>query len=263
MAKLLDLFCGAGGCSTGYARAGFDVTGVDIAKQPDYPSGFKFVHADAMKISPDVLKEYDVIHASPPCQAYSCSTSPWLYTQGISAKSVAGVLLRSGRSPLEIKGMMEKYGWVVPDNINECLETKQPRWGGDHDYPDLIGVVRELLVKSGRPYVIENVPNSPLNKPITLCGTMFGLKVLRHRWFESSMKLKAPCPCKHKGSVKGGQYYTVAGGGGSKEDYKKWCVAMGIDWMSKASLVEAIPPAYTECIGRQIMMIINDAAAGL
>lgn len=73
--KLLDLFCGAGGCSVGYHRAGFDVTGVDIAPQPRYPF-FEVHQQDAMAVLSDVdyCRQFDVIHASPPCQLYSVAT---------------------------------------------------------------------------------------------------------------------------------------------------------------------------------------------
>lgn len=73
--RLLDLFCGAGGCSVGYHRAGFDVTGVDIELHTDYP--FDFVHANAMHVLTDMdyLRTFDVIHASPPCQRYSVTSS--------------------------------------------------------------------------------------------------------------------------------------------------------------------------------------------
>lgn len=73
--KLLDLFCGAGGCSVGYHRAGFDVTGVDIEPHKDYP--YELIVADAMELLQDraFLAGFDVIHASPPCQYYSVAAS--------------------------------------------------------------------------------------------------------------------------------------------------------------------------------------------
>ena len=72
--KLLDLFCGAGGCSVGYNRAGFDVVGVDIEPHADYP--FELILADAVKVATDTafLSQFDVVHASPPCPRYSVAT---------------------------------------------------------------------------------------------------------------------------------------------------------------------------------------------
>ena len=67
--RLLDLFCGAGGAGMGYHRAGFDVTGVDIKPQKNYP--FAFVQGDALAYVREHGHEYDAIHASPPCQAYT------------------------------------------------------------------------------------------------------------------------------------------------------------------------------------------------
>jgi hypothetical protein len=128
--RLLDLFCGAGGAGVGYHRAGFEVVGVDIEPQPNFP--FEFVQADAMTYP---LDGFDAIHASPPCQAYSLASG----YQG--------------------KGARAKY-------------------------PELVGPTRDLLVQTGLPWVIENVPNAPIRKDLLLCGEMFGLRLHRHRIFE-------------------------------------------------------------------------------
>jgi DNA (cytosine-5)-methyltransferase 1 len=211
---LLDLFCGAGGAAMGYHRAGFDVVGVDIKPQPHYP--FDFVRSDALAL----LTEADidswpfqvaVIHASPPCQAYS--TTKTLHS------------------------------------------TK---------YPTLIPEVRGLLRTTGLPYVIENVVGAPLNNPIRLCGSSFGLGVRRHRLFETNWIVMAS-PCVHpwqpepidvtgtgarrRGARPGG------GGGNSRKprDLEEARSSMGIDWMTRRELSEAIPPAYTEFIGQQLL----------
>lgn len=201
--KLLDLFCGAGGCSAGYSKAGFtSITGVDIESQPNYQ--FNFVQADALDFD---LSEYDVLHASPPCQAYTWGTR---------------------------KGREEKF-------------------------PDLIGQVRKQLRESGKLYVIENVVGAPLKHPVMLCGEMFGLKVIRHRLFEVNIPVQQPRHLKHKGTVVSGYYVTVAGHGGDSKTFKlkDWRKAMGIDWMSKPELIDAIPPAYTEWIGKEIMRYLD------
>jgi DNA (cytosine-5)-methyltransferase 1 len=198
--RLLDLFCGAGGCSVGYARAGFDVVGVDIEEQPHYP--FLFIRADALEYQG--LGLFDVIHASPPCQHYS------------------------------VMGRRHSK-----------------------NYPDLVGHVRRRLVESGRPYVIENVPGAPLLNPILLCGEMFGLGVVRHRLFESSLPLPQPRHLPHRGPVScnirghraAGAYVGVYGNEYLADEGRR---AMGIDWMPKKYLSQAIPPAYTHFVGRHL-----------
>mgnify|MGYP001349792537 CR=1 FL=1 len=219
--KLLDLYCGAGGVAAGYARAGFEVTGVDIKPQPNYP--FEFIQADALEILKDLdfISQFSVIHASPPCQAYS-------RVKGLSKARNNG-----------------KYG----------------------NHPDLIAPTRELLLKTGKPYVIENVPGSPLINPIKLFGSQFkNLYTQRERWFESNISLREPNepPRKMKTPPPGNGIgedgsISICGSGGvrglnAKQIRLYWGFAMGgIDWMTRKELVEAIPPAYTEFIGKQLM----------
>jgi DNA (cytosine-5)-methyltransferase 1 len=212
---LLDLFCGAGGAAMGYHRAGFDVVGVDIVSQPNYP--FVFHLADALTFP---LSGFHAFHASPPCQAYS------------------------------------------------DLQKQSKR-----DYPDLIGPIRERLKAEGLPYVIENVDGAPLIDPIVLCGTMFsGLRVLRHRLFESNVRLAVPPHPKHplvftydKRKAHYGQldqntaFVQVTGGGNCTVANKR--AAMGVPWMTGAEANEAIPPAYAEYIGGQIIHTIAAEAA--
>lgn len=200
--KLLDLFCGAGGASMGYHRAGFEVVGVDIKPQPNYP--FEFHQADALEFP---LNGFDVIHASPPCQAY-CNLSAHL---------------------------------------------------GHVDY---IPATRNRL--NGHCYVIENIQGAPLVNPIRLCGSSFGLVVQRHRLFESSVPLVGK-PCDHSWwrprffqndySRKDRLSNVVAVYGASrfKNDFELRCAAMGISWMTLNELSQAIPPAYTEFIGKQLI----------
>jgi len=175
---------------------------------------FEFIHADAMRLPIDFLRSFDAIHASPPCQSYSDL-------------------------------------------------AKRNRNG--HEWPRLIEPVREMLIKTGKPYVIENVDGAPLRNPVVLCGTMFkGLRVLRHRLFEANFLILAPPHGKHPkvhtfdkrkshyGKTNDMRDFVQVTGGGN-------CTivaardAMGIDWMNKNELNEAIPPAYTEFIGRQLL----------
>lgn len=136
-------------------------------------------------------------------------------------------------------------------------------------YPDYVDTTRELLIATGLPYVIENVPNAPLHSPILLCGEMFGLSVIRHRLFESNLLLMQPPHVPHRGRVAGyrhgesfdGPYFAVYGDGGGKGSIQEWRDAMGIDWMqTKHELAESIPPAYTQFIGEQLITVCEVAA---
>lgn len=223
--KLLDIFCGAGGAAVGYHRAGFDVVGVDHKPQPRYP--FPFVQADALQ-PPFDLRIFDAIHASPPCQTYSAA---------------------------------KRIGNARPG------------------HQDLLSRTREMLCKSGRPWVIENVPGAPMRFPVVMCGTHFGLPLRRHRLFESNRFLFGRAnQCRHRsGDItvfghavqlcgsKGTPYKDAAG----RTHYRKKRInlqrgqeAMGIDWMNRAELSQAIPPAYTEFIGKQLIQAIHNAAKG-
>lgn len=220
--RILDLFCGAGGCSVGYARAGFEVTGVDIEPQGRYPF-MTLIQDDALAVLTDVafISEFDAIHASPPCQRYSVTAA---------------------------------------------------RWDSRESHPDLVPEVRELLAATGKPYVIENVVGSPLIDPVVLCGSMFNLgldgRILkRHRLFESNVPLIAlPDACKGKPAVgvygTGGAWTrTAPGGGGVKASGAQAAKALGIDWTDyQPVLAQAIPPAYTEYIGGQLMTALVGAA---
>ena len=210
--KILDLFCGAGGAAMGYHRAFPDaeIIGVDITPQPRYP--FKFIQGDAI----DVLGCCDpsrlaLIHASPPCQRYS------------------DLARRNGNADA---------------------------------WPDLLPLVRYALMATGAPYVIENVEGAPMNRPVVLCGTMFsGLRVLRHRLFEASFHIPTPAHPKHPlvfthdrrkahyGLLDQDAAFVQVTGGGNCT-VKNKADAMGIGWMNGHELNEAIPPAYTEHIGK-------------
>lgn len=212
---ILDLFCGAGGSAMGYHRAGFDIIGVDIEPQPNYP--FEFIHGDALDYASFVRLDGRPIaarHASPPCQSSSA------LTKGTNRLSRA------------------------------------------HLHESLIEPTRDALEKSNLPYVIENVQGAKVRRDLTLCGEMFGLDVIRHRYFECSFPVVAPAHIRHRGRVAGwrhgeyfdGPYKAVYGDGGGKGTIAEWRAAMDIDWMStKLELAESIPPAYTAYVGAQLL----------
>jgi DNA (cytosine-5)-methyltransferase 1 len=205
--RCLDLFCGAGGGAMGYHRAGFEVTGIDIKPQPRFP--FSFVQADALEfLGMANLARFSLIHASPPCQAYS------------RARVLHG-----------------------------------------REHPDLVPAVRAALERTGKPYVIENVPGAPLIHPVLLCGLHFGLKVFRHRLFETDGWLLSMPHVPHGDRRIGRDGFCCPAGHGESgrvrvpADHRCmqcWRAAMGIDWMTRAELAQAIPPAYTQWIGEQL-----------
>lgn len=125
------------------------------------------------------------------------------------------------------------------------------------EYKDLIEPIRERFKASGKPYIIENVPGAPLVNPIMLCGAMFGLRVYRHRLFESNIELKEPAHPLHLQKVvkcgrkpKPGDFVSIAG---NVSDTKYCGRAMGITWMNQSEIGEAIPPAYSEFLAHQVL----------
>ena len=210
--RLLDLFCGVGGASAGYAAAGFDVTGIDLKHGKRYP--YTYIRGDVLTYLQDLdfLRSFDVIHASPPCQTHS---------------------------------------------ITQHLRNAQ---GKTTSKLDLIPETRAALIASGKPYIIENVPGSPLINPIQLCGSAFDIKVRRHRLFESNMRLEGS-KCDHKAQgrpigVYGSLNDEIPQGGKTATNINEARQAMGIEWGIWTELVEAIPPAYTKYLGLQILRSI-------
>lgn len=216
--RLLDLCCKAGAASKGYALAGWEVVGVDIDPQPRYP--FEFMQRDMREIDPQwIASNFDGAHASPPCQ----------------------------------------FATALRHAPN----------GKPHE--NLIPAARKLLDATGLPYIIENVEGARPHMlwPTLLCGSMFGLsakgyQLRRHRLFESNMLIEAPGPCKHTSPVIGvygghARCRAARHGGRGTRDFvgqDKPALAkeaMGMDWGTMAELSEAIPPAYTEFLGRQLM----------
>ena len=235
--RLLDLFCGAGGAGMGYHRAGFEVIGVDHKPQPRYP--FEFHCEDAFTFLEKHGHEFDVIHASPPCQAYT---------------------------------LMKHMGKRAGENA-----------------PDLVVQTRAALEATGKPWVIENVVGAPLFTSLMLCGSSFGLGVRRHRLFESSQFIFS-IPCNHdpnawpvavwgdgrpsRQEARREHKGPIAVYGDHPEDSAIHRAsqdtpgltrraatlqvarnAMGIDWMDWKEITQAIPPAYTEWIGKQLLSI--------
>jgi DNA (cytosine-5)-methyltransferase 1 len=211
----------------GYSRAGFEVVGVDIAEQPRYP--FEFIQADAIEIL-----------ACPYCAPdEGCAEHVGLYS----------------------------FSAIHASPPCQRFSSMMGRWGREEEHPDLIWPTREILASTGLPYVIENVVGAPLEEPICLCGRSFGLSVRRHRLFELGgfdIPLMPPCACGESPALQ------VNGhpGGSSTRDPKarfgstaEWSEGMGIDWMTGPEMAEAIPPAYTEFIGTQLMAHLNATVA--
>lgn len=147
--------------------------------------------------------------------------------------------------------IFNKYDFIWASPPCQAYSWSAKRW--DNDYPDLINETRELLLKTKKSFVIENVCNAPVRKDLILTGQMFGLKIIRRRAFElNGFWCMSPMPGKKAGTVKNGGYVTVAGhGGDGKASLKSWQDAMKINWITdRKKLAQAVPPVYAEWIGR-------------
>lgn len=144
--------------------------------------------------------------------------------------------------------------WASPPCQRYSVASR--RFGRSSEHPDLVARIRARLKGVGVPYVIENVPGAPLNGPMMLCGSMFNLRLRRHRLFETSFCLGAPRSCRH---VRGVVRVHGHPGGSSKRDGVKfgtladWRCAMRISWMTATELAQAIPPAYARYIGAEFL----------
>jgi DNA (cytosine-5)-methyltransferase 1 len=211
---ILDAYCGAGGAARGYQLAGFYVVGVDVAAQPRY-AGDEFHRGDAIEFIRRHGRDFDAIHASPPCQGYS--------------------------------------------------RMRHLPWLRDREYPLLIEPTIAALRATGRPWVLENVEDAPLPSAVVLCGQTFGLKVYRHRKFESSILLFAPPHRKHSviiargGGVsryvaKNADGWMAVGGHGRAQEARD---ALEVPWMTGHEASQAIPPRYTLWVGAQLLRALG------
>ena len=155
--------------------------------------------------------------------------------------------------------------WASPPCQAFTFASKRAQRDYGYKYPDFIPSSREMLKATKKPYIIENVVGAPLLNPIRLCGTMFGLKVLRHRLFESNVLIPEPFHQQHnKDWLCGRDYFRILNGGcwvrgqEKKGSLEEWQEAMGIDWMPRIELSQAIPPTYAQFIGEWLMKAVKE-----
>jgi DNA (cytosine-5)-methyltransferase 1 len=241
--RLLDLFCGAGAASVGYADAGFECVGVDLFKQENYP--YEFHQFDAMQVvaNKGLIKwlDIDIIHASPPCQAYSVASS-LAYESPRLIEPLRDLLL-----DLLDDGLIR--GYVIENVMGAPL-------GRNFAARD---TERSDTIKQGAVAVGSRIDN--VGGVIQLCGTQFGKKIARHRLFEYSEGLDlvtAGFPCDHDAV---GGIINIFGSdvrNGGEYSMTDWMKEMfedrsnGRQWLTQVEAKQAIPPCYTEYVGLQI-----------
>ena len=222
----LDLYCCQGGASAGYARAGYRVCGIDINPQPRYP--FPFLRMDALEALSRLLAGETLTFIGP-------GEYEWYDF------SLSDLALAHASPPCQARTRAQKIR------------------GNDH--PLLIAPTRDRLAETGLPYVIENVvadgPDpDPLVDPVMLCGAMFRLETYRHRLFETNWDMQAPHHPDHTARTTKmgrppvpGEYMHIVGNFAGVDHARQ---VMDMPWANRDGLREAIPPAYTEYVGRQL-----------
>ena len=211
--RLLDLFCGAGGASMGYHLAGFDVTGVDINPQPSYP--FEFYQADALEFLAERGHEYDVIHASPPCQAY---TSICQLVEARHGRQDYPDLVEPTRDALKATGKIYIIENVPGAPLIEPIMLCGEMFG--------LKVFRHRLFEIS---IFLLAPSHPRHPKHSTTNAYRGVSAFSH----------------------GATHISVTGNNFRLEDAK---IAMGIDWMkTRREISQAIPPAYTRWIGERLL----------
>jgi DNA (cytosine-5)-methyltransferase 1 len=223
--RLLDLFCCEGGAAVGYERAGFQVTGVDLDPKFAKRYPFEFYAADAIEFVETYGHEFDAIHASPPCQAYSVATTG---TPG--ARANHPTLIEPVREALTASGKP----WIIENVVGAPL--------------------RNPLLLCGTMFGLQAIDDD---------GTR--LRLERHRLFESNIGLMAPATCWHDKTIPvGGVYgggrsnrweakHVRRGGYTPAKHVRSSLIGVDPDHMTLHGLSQSIPPAYTEHIGLQLM----------
>jgi len=216
--RLLDLFCGAGGASKGYHDAGFEVVGVDINNQRNYP--YEFHKADAMTFP---LDGFDFIHASPPCQAYSITK----HTHGKEHPD----LLAPTRQRLQESGLP----YVIENVIGAPMPGSVILCGAYFGLTATDTDGSKLVLKRHRQFE----SNVQLKKYPCFCAAYksAGYKV-------GGVYGGGSTDRHHAEHVRHGGYTPAKS---VREEL------MGIDWMSMAALNQSIPPIYTKFIGIQLL----------
>ncbi len=209
--KLLDLYCGAGGASQGYVDGGFIVTGVDIKNQKNYP--FDFINADVLDVL-DLIGDFDAVHASPPCQAYSKLRNMHKKNNYVEQIDIIREILKDSGKP-----------YVIENVEGSSLSSSSDLFGNNGVY--LCGSMFDLQISKGF--------------------------LRRHRIFETSFPIPQPS-CSHNGRGPAVGVYGHGGHSGKHRMlYKKDAAKiMGIDWMTHRELTQAIPPAYCRYIAKYL-----------